>query len=513
MAENALNMDRYQAEPRLRNAHWAMIGLVMLACAVLSQGEHILAGGGLGWDGATYGAIVKDPASAIRDKYYLHRALPSWIVSAGLSLAGLTPTNERIVQGFLVLNVVLLIGVAALWWPIADSLRLRLEARWIGFIGLFGNFAMLKVPFYYPVITDVAAVFIGALMVLASLSGRRWLLGLAVLVSSFTWPLGTILALPLAAWPPGRMSPPGADRASLSTLAAVGAAGAFLAWFVWMYVVRGQVTRASHLAVPIVPGVVWIGIAGALAYIVASVRGMMAGVTVRYVVACLRRVDAIGIALVIAAALPASIIVRLMGEGQPMLTGTYFIGNVIFFSSTRPFLFALAHVVYFGPLLLLLLAPTVRREFVRSGRALGPGWILFLVATIGLSLNSESRHSVLQYVAVATLVAVAVDRVGFSRRIALALGALGLVLSKAWLTINIDPARMMDTADPLHAVHYRRYFMNHGPWMSNEGYVVNAIAVAVAAGVLWWALRGERSGPAVGTAGAPTSATLPGASQ
>jgi hypothetical protein len=167
---------------------------------------------------------------------------------------------------------------------------------------------------------------------------------------------------------------------------------------------------------------------------------------------------------------------------------------VIFFSSTRPFLFALSHVVYFGPVLLLLLAPTVRQAFVRAARELGPGWILFLLATIGLSLNSESRHSVLQYVAIVTLIAVAVDRIGFGRRVVVAMAALSVVLSKVWLTINLDPARMTDSAEPLHAIHYRRYFMNHGPWMANEGYVLNAIAVLIAAGVLWWVLRAGRSG-------------------
>ena len=125
-------------------------------------------------------------------------------------------------------------------------------------------------------------------------------------------------------------------------------------------------------------------------------------------------------------------------------------------------------------------------------RDLGPGWIVLAVATVGLSVNSESRQSIFQYPAAIALLAVAADRREVSDRAVWCIAVVALALSKFWLPINIDPANMVNTDDPMMAWYYRRFFLNHGPWMSNEAYVINALAAGIAGLAVWWAMR-ERS--------------------
>jgi hypothetical protein len=486
-----------------------MLGVIAAACVVLSTCERIPGSDGLGFltDGVTYGAIVKDPAMALSDRYYVHRALPSWIVHAGLRLGGLPLTNPHIIQGFVVLNSILLIAATALWRPIGDRLQLNLGARWVGFLALFGNFALLKMPFYYPVVTDTAAFALGLLAVYASLERRRILLGLATLAATFAWPIGSILAAPLLLWPTGRVRPPNAgQRTILPLFAACTAAGLFVAWFVWIYVVRGQTVRASHFAVPVVPGIVWAGVLGASAYIVYSVRGVLAGVTGAYVVAALRRIDLVGAALWLGALLPSTVVAMLFGENRPQMGMRQFIGNVVLFSSSRPLLFGVSAVAYFGPLLLVFIDREVRARAVQVVRDLGPGWMILAVATLGLSVNSESRQNIFQFPAVIAVLGAAMTSVALTARSVWLLAAIAVVGSKVWLSINLEPARMVDTNDPLMTWYYRRYTMNLGAWMSNYQYVVQAFATVIAGGAIWWILRSSRRATGVASGASVTSA-------
>jgi hypothetical protein len=247
------------------------------------------------------------------------------------------------------------------------------------------------------------------------------------------------------------------------------------------------------MAVPVVKGVVWVGIVGAMAYIFLTVGRLLEGIDLRYVLTAIRSIRPPGLALAVAAMIPARVLAAMFGEKAPVLTARRYIGDVILLGSSRPMLFAVSAIVYFGPLLLLLLHPAVRARFFAGIRALGPGWCLFILGVVGLSLNSESRHSIFGYPAVVILLAAAASQAGISARVTWCIAVLAVALSKLWLRINLEPQNMVDTTVPATAWNYRRYFMNHGPWMSNEAYVLHVVVVAIAAVAVWAALRTRTS--------------------
>jgi hypothetical protein len=383
----------------------------------------------------------------------------------------------------------MLVVAATLWARIADRLALGPAAQWLGFVGLFVNFAILKMPFYNPVLTDVTAFALGLTLVYGSLARKPWVVFLAVLAASFTWPIGALLGTLLLVWPAGAVEMPARRGGGVAVLAAAGAAALFVAWFVWLYTFRGQTARASSHVVPVVPGVVWLGVIGAGLYVFYIVRCLLAGTTFPYLRQALRTVRVRGVLLALAAILPARLIVGVFGEGEPVLSIRRYIGDVVLLGSSRPMLFAVANFAYFGAALLLLLSRDVRAGTADFFRRLGPGWTLFVLGSVGLSLNSESRHLTFSYPVVVAGLAAAADRAGITPRFTVSFAALGLVLSKIWLPLNIDPVAMIDSGGPLMTWHYRRYFINHGPWMSNEAYVFQLGALVVTALLLGFLLR------------------------
>src|SRR5690349_16117314 len=110
LSESSVDIDAATIEGR-RRAHWWMLAITTAMCVLLSQTEHIPGSGGLGFltDGVTYANTVRNPAFPLSDKYYIHRALPSWVVHVGLRALGQPITDASIIGGFLTLNSLLLI--------------------------------------------------------------------------------------------------------------------------------------------------------------------------------------------------------------------------------------------------------------------------------------------------------------------------------------------------------------------------------------------------------------------
>ena len=252
-------------------AHWGMIALVACLCAVMWNTERIPLADGLGWDGRRYAAIVQDPSAVVHDRYYVQRALPSWVVGAGLRGFGLPTDAARIIRGFMVWNVAVLLAGAALWRPIADRLRLTVSGRWLGFLGLFGGFALLRMPFYYPVLTDVSAFGLGMPVLAAALAGRRALLALLCLVSTVVWSIAALFGIVLLAWPPRPIpmpcsAEPPVAPGPIATSAAVAAALVFGALSLYVHYVLGGRAPGNGVEQTL-ERVLWLSTLGVVAYL------------------------------------------------------------------------------------------------------------------------------------------------------------------------------------------------------------------------------------------------------
>src|SRR5881275_1292931 len=154
---------------------------------------------GLGWDGMTYAAMVKNYISLLThkglDAYYIQRVLPSGLVFLIIKTLGLGFTDHNIILVFSIYNIVLVNLSLFLWFRVMKQFNFSFNTQLVATVLLVGNFCILKFGMFYPVLTDISTFFLGILLLQAYLNGRQaWLLILG-LIGAFCHPLIQYFAL------------------------------------------------------------------------------------------------------------------------------------------------------------------------------------------------------------------------------------------------------------------------------------------------------------------------------
>jgi hypothetical protein len=149
-----------------------------------------------------------------------------------------------------------------------------------------------------------------------------------------------------------------------------------------------------------------------------------------------------------------------------------------------PGAFLVAHVVYFGPW--LLLAVFLWPRVVRRGAGHGPAFAVLMFVTALIAVGSESRHLLPNMIFLALPATQAVDELRL-RPIWLSLfAAASVVWTRPWIDTGV--------VAPGHA-----YGMNIGPRMLLSEFAIYGIAVAAMALFIWMALRKTDATPVQAT--------------
>jgi len=132
----------------------------------------------------------------------------------------------------------------------------------------------------------------------------------------------------------------------------------------------------------------------------------------------------------------------------------------------KPGMQFVAHVTYFGPV--VLLAALRWRAVVAGVCAQGPGLALALLLGLVFLPDPQSRHLMLFLPLVAAFTARAWQRDASWLLAPFVLAAL--VVSKVWLVIN--PFPVANTPADLLLFPAQGFFLSHGPWMSDSMYLL-----------------------------------------
>src|SRR5262249_27978996 len=97
-------------------------------------------------------------------------------------------TTAHIIGVFGFLNVTLITLAAHAWCRVAAKLGIGPGGKWLGFLGLFVNYAVLKWTSFYPLLVDSYGFAIGMLLLWCHLHGRRRGLFLLTAAGAFIWP-------------------------------------------------------------------------------------------------------------------------------------------------------------------------------------------------------------------------------------------------------------------------------------------------------------------------------------
>jgi hypothetical protein len=489
-----------------RGAHRLMVLIVLaMGLSYFFFGERVPAGGGLGWDGVTYAGMVRNLGVMLHhgllSVYYAQRILPSAIVRGMLLVSGAQLSDANIIRAFELFNLALLVGGCLIWRRLADHFSISLGGRWIGFCGLFLSFNCAKAIFYLPANTDVAALFIGLLLLLCYVEKRPVALLVTAIMGAFDWQIaslcGAILLLfmevgttteaivPSPVWDSCRF----ARIARFAWLAVLGVslAGfgtvAGLATLVGTHRSQGLHITGLEKVLTALPS-----LAGAALALV-----MLAGslLLVSVAVGNLRMIRFRVVVLALVAVMVPWLLVRAIGNptlanaGSP--TGV-FLGIVL--PPGGKFLLPLVGLTAFwGPMVLLVLVNW--RKFCLEARRLGVGFMAVVGMTLVLGLTTEPRFVTLGWPFLVLGGVLAMERTTTAPSFKYVWAALTIVFAQFWLKMNLAPWSP-GIYDDLGAFPKQVLFMHYGLWMGWWAYLGQFAVVALCLGWLRRALRPGR---------------------
>jgi len=464
---------------RLSSAQLVVAAAAVLAVIQILIPDKIAQGDGFGWDGLMYRDLAERFWQRYREgftAYEAGRIGPPLLVRYALLALSAPLTKANLLFAFAVMNAVLLVASAWLWTRIARRLRVGPAGLWIGFLAGFCGFFPLKVVSHYPSLTDVGGYFLGWAMLAAYLRGSSLALGLCLVAGQITWPTALPVAAALLLFRKssegGRSGEGAADRPvawRAAVVALVPAVG------LGVFVVHAMVNRITWLN-RIMPGhagiaelvmEVWpLSLACACVYLAGAYF-----VLLREGAQLLRVRTWVRLALDWRTYLALAVLVGLVFMTRSLATrgaGPYspaaILALISWFSITAPLNSLVAHVVYFGPIVLVVVLGW--RTTARGIAMAGPGVVLVAAMAILFSLDSESRHLTLFFPFFVAFAAKAVDAEPPSRGSVLLFALLSLLASKVWLVFGGDA---------------HLFLSNVGPWMSHTWYLANGV-LAVAAG-------------------------------
>lgn len=479
----------------LRRAVWERPGWVTAAALVvwgavsLFWGEHVPRHEGCGWDGKWYRDLVQhflEPNPEV-GVYGARRCLPSACVRFALLTCGADLSGPNVATAFAVANIALLLGTLAALLACCRPLGVGLSGQWVLCLGYFVNFPHLKDYHFRPVLTDPWAAFIAALLVLAYL--RRWpvLIAAGGIAGAFVWPTLPHLAALLFLFPARRgqpalaTEPDAAPGRPLAVLAAMGLLG--------LMVVMFEVERYVGLhPVQMIPALVPLSCALASAYAYFALAPLFARDQL-----ALDRPNPLGFAVrlaLVAVSFGALALVnarlRELYPAPHVFDGAgSFVRSIIYHGVSKPLLFAVEHVNWFGPL--VVVAALHWSRVCARVRAAGFGLVLFTAAGLMQAIGPEARQLVCLFPVVALFTAAVVDRLNWSPGRIIAFGAAALVASRVWLPLLAEP---WPDEDLLYEYPIQRLFMLAG-WPTTESYLFLA-GCGTALAVAMWLLAARR---------------------
>jgi hypothetical protein len=222
-------------------------------------------------------------------------------------------------------------------------------------------------------------------------------------------------------------------------------------------------------------------------YVFALLYVLLDGITFPQIFARIRRIRPAHIAAAVGTFVVAYGMNTMITDFDKKAYGALIIlKTTILLSITRPFLFIVPHIIYFGPI--ILLAILLWRPATRMIQKYGLGIILFVLLNLPMALNAESRRSAVLVPVVVIFTVLAADTLNWRRWHLWTLAAIALIFSKVWYPINQGSLE-----GELIEFPAQHFFMNAGPWTANGPYMIQVAAALAAGGLLWWMVRQART--------------------
>jgi hypothetical protein len=408
-----------------------------------------------------------------------------------------------------------------LWKAIANNLSLSLAGRWIGFAGIFINFECSKQAFYYPVLTDVTALFISILLLYFYLEKRPLAIFCTTIIGAFSWPVVSISGALLLIYMQSKLSDQSINPPAQGALVKkftprligmiifLGALGIFgYIFLLFTSPPSEEDCRSFSTEFSSFVGNLPIGISNHLGwmandnytcvlekllikssqlltsfisiFILLLVLGILIGSRsfIKESILNLLKVRPLLLILAIAAILiPAFIVALISNQNIPNEGNLGKLIKIIFFPPEGKILLPIVTLTSFwGPIILILIFNW--REFSTKARQLGSGPVGIIAISMILGLANEPRFLTIGWPFMVLGAVLMLEGLKLSKSFKYLLLALTILYAQFWIRLNYTPWLPPDS-EGLLDYPKQLFFMHYGVWMAWDSYFIQLIIFAI----------------------------------
>ncbi|MES2778811.1 MAG: hypothetical protein V4651_02840 [Bacteroidota bacterium] len=458
----------------IRNHRFWLIVILGIISIWGALGERTPFQNGLGWDGKNYATLTSNFEEMAMhkkiDSYQYQRIFTPVVIFYASEVLHIKLSVETIPYVFRVFNILLLAFTVWLFFNLCTHFSFRPQTEIIGFAALFFNYFVLKNTPYYPILTDVAGFWMGMMICYFFLKRKNTALFLSMLLGHFTFPLLLVTSIPLS-WNIRNNSilnalqkTTGLKVWAITIIVCILSFTALVLWY-------PSILNPKYMMVLQVYGLP-ISIAWVIFYIWKSILSFNTGNTIEGIVDWKKILfTTLGL---LAFLISANAMIARISIPEEGFTPQVFLFNIIQQSISEPFISLIAHTIYVGPAILLILL--YFKDFTRTIKQQGDSAVGYFIIIALLCLGSESRQFVPYYPFMVLMLMLTLNAFTFSIKQVLLFCLLALVSSKCWFPINVpDIFSKYDFGN----FPDQRYFMNQGPFMSEQSYLINFLIVSI----------------------------------
>lgn len=441
--------------------------------------------GGLSTDGHVFASFIPDfTKSFFFDIYYVHRILPSLLVSISFKLLSISISAQHIYTAFQILNVLSIVLSCYFFKKILILFKISLKNQLLGFALFLLNFGIIKYPFYLPVMTDTIAMMLSTSLLYFYLKNNIKGIVFSTLLLAFTWPMAyyqglLLIAFPICILP---LSPPLKWQKNLIYGASIFYILTLSIYFIYIEKIDITVDFVARINRNLLP----LSILGIVLFYFSFAK-LFLNKTILNIPLFLIKFNYKRVLISIGVFSAVIIIINFLDPNPvPKYSTAQTLRDPIIYSLIRPLISIVSHTSYFGIVVCFLIL--FWNSFCKTVSQTGWG----LVAALGLNLflfgiTPQSRHLINILPWVVLFLVKAINKYSFSTSFYIVAGLLSFVASKIWLLLNIYDSNSTINLDKNGSIGFpaQLLWMNIGPWMNEQMYYVQGGVMLIFVGILF----------------------------
>lgn len=499
-------IDFFKYSPFLLLA-FGIISIIFLKCIPVASG--------FGWDGVFYGKVALNFDQLIGniDSYRAGRIFPGVLIHYVFRVLQIDLNLDNVLVGFKVYNVLILTLSGFLWVSISNHAFKNQFAKWFGFIALFINYPILNLTFYYPAQTDITAFFIAIFMIFSLIKRNNYLLLGLTSISFFAWPTMAIVGLICFVF---------SDTNTLYKSNANSKKFTFL-WVVLLLspLILGLLVNTYSLRSFMKIIIVNLNIDkmsvfdsidfDSLFYNMYQFPSLIINLSVILFffylffknfdfkeLVSVSFIKKHGIKLLISIAVLTTLILLKKIVEDPNLPPFFSLKAALMRITTLslkyPFLFIVSHIMYFGPIIVLIILKS--KNYLNDLKKDKLVWILVVIFMSYFILGVESRVLInfFPFLIYSFLKSFKLESVNHKKIFIISFVIISIIMSKVWLQFELPSSDfpVSISAENAGSFPLQWFFMNHGPWMNFEMYILHAFFALLLIGFYYYFVKWDK---------------------